>query len=401
MTSYHVDFFETEVYDYHRSALQEHCEDIVHSLLKELNISKSSSPKIEVRFPDPVKLLTTKRKYVRKTFPVTPNCIIFNKSIMAKHPHIELNTTSVFKSRYDMRKVLDSEEACREHLEKLRWNGEPICPSCGSQRENHYRMKTRGVYKGQYKCRDCRSTFSVTVGTIFEKSQIPLTKWFEAVFLFNSGKKGISSLQLQREIGVTQKTAWFMLSRLRNAVTNRIDFEFEGIVQVDETFVGGKNQNRTKAKRVANTQGRSLKTKVPVFGMLNDGLVYAEVVKDTRGKTLKTIIRDKVKEGSVVVSDGWQGYRGLHRDYVHQVIPHNRNIFKKDGYHTNGIEGFWSLLKRGLVGMYHSVSHKHLHLYCDEFAYRYNTRKLKVGEQFNLLLINSDERLTYKELITE
>lgn len=317
---------------------------------------------------------------------------------MAKHPDIELNTTSVFKSMFDMQKSLNTEEKCREHLEKLRWNGEPICPKCGSQRENHYRIKTRGEYKGRYKCKDCALPFSVTVGTIFEKSTIPLQKWFMAIFLFTTGKKGISSLQLHRSIGVTQKTAWFMLQRLRNSVYNRVEFQFEGITQVDETFIGGKNKNRNKDKKVAKTQGRSLKTKTPVFGMLNAGMVYTKVVRNTKGKTLKTIIRSKVKGGSVVVSDGWMGYRGL-LDYNHKIIQHNLGIFKSGPYHTNGIEGFWSHLKRGLIGMYQFVSPKHLHLYCEEFAYRYNIRTLSEGEKFNLTLINSDERLTYEDLI--
>ena len=133
--------------------------------------------------------------------------------------------------------------------------------------------------------------------------------------------------------------------------------------------------------------------------MLNDGLVYTQVVKNTKGKTLKTIIRSKVKQGSILVSDGWVGYRGLQHEYSHKIIKHNLGVFKNGSYHTNGIEGFWSLLKRGIIGSYHYTSDKHLHRYCDEFAYRYNIRSLSQGEQFNLTLINSDERLSYKELI--
>jgi transposase-like protein len=377
--------------------LTETVEDILKIILTQCGIEVPKP--ISVRFPDPIKLLTSRRNKVRKTLPVTPKSINFNKTKMAKHPDIELNTAQVFKSVFDMMSTLNSEKACREHLEKLRWNGEPICPHCGSQRENHYRILTRGEDKGRYKCKDCRLPFSVTIGTIFEKSTIPLQKWFMAVNLFTSNKKGVSSHQLQREIGVTQKTAWFMLCRLRNSIHNRVDFEFDGITQVDETYVGGKNKNRSKGKKVENTQGRSLKTKTPVFGMLNNGLVYTEVVKNTKGKTLKTIIRSKVKEGSILVSDGWVGYRGLHHEYSHEIIKHNLGVFKNGSYHTNGIEGFWSLLKRGIVGMYHYTSDKHLHRYCDEFAYRYNIRTLSQGEQFNLTLINSDERLSYKDLI--
>jgi transposase-like protein len=389
--------YEQVNHEYEPNALHQTAEDILQVILIQCGI-EAPQP-IQIRFPDPIKLLTTCRNKVRKTLPVTPKSIIFNKTNMAKHPDIELNTAKVFKSVFDMVSNLNSKKACREHLEQLRWNGEPICPHCGSQRENHYKILTRGEDKGRYKCKDCRLPFSVTIGTIFEKSTIPLPKWFMAVNLFTSNKKGVSSHQLMREIGVTQKTAWFMLSRLRNSISNRVEFEFDGITQVDETYVGGKNKNRSKGKKVENTQGRSLKTKTPVFGMLNNGLVYTQVVKNTRGKTLKTIINSKVKKGSIIVSDGWQDYRGLSQEYSHEIIKHNLGVFKKGSYHTNGIEGFWGLLKRGIVGMYHYTSEKHLHRYCDEFAYRYNIRTLSQGEQFNLTLINSDERLSYKELI--
>jgi transposase-like protein len=324
--------------------------------------------------------------------------IIFNKSIMAKHPDIELYTASVFKSLIQMIKTLNTEEACREHLEKLLWNGEPICPHCGSQRLNHYKLKADGIFKGLYKCKDCRRRFTVTVGTMFEGSPVPLTKWFLAIYLFTSHKKGISSVQLGKDIDVTQKTAWYMLSRIRNTFQNDTDFQFEELAQVDETFIGGKNKNRNKKKKVENTQGRSVKTKTPVFGMLSEGLVYTQVIPDTKGKTLKTIIKAKIKAGGLIVSDGWMGYRGLSADYQHEIIFHNKGIFKNGPYHTNGIEGFWSHLKRGIIGIYHSISPKHLHKYCDEFAYRYNTRQMTDGERFNLSLINADRRLSYREL---
>jgi transposase-like protein len=383
--------------DFEPTPFQEACEDFLRVLLVQYGIELPQP--VFVRLPEPIKLLITRSKKARKTLPVTPKSIIFNKTNMSKHIDIETDTAQIFKSVYDMGKILNSEKACREHLELLRWNGEPICPHCGSQRENHYRIKKRGEDRGYYKCKDCRSPFSVTIGTIFEKSTVPLEKWFRAVFLFTANKKGLSSYQLMREISVTQKTAWFMLSRLRNSVRCREDFEFDGITQVDETFVGGKNKNRSKGKKIPNTQGRSTKTKTPVFGMLNNGIVYTEVVGNTEGDTLKGIINAKVKKGSTIVSDGWKGYTGLHKHYSHKVIQHNLGYFKKGSYHTNGIEGFWGLLKRGIVGIYHFTSDKHLHRYCDEFAYRYNIRTMSLGEQFNLTLINCDERLSYKELI--
>jgi len=351
-------------------------------------------------FPDPVELLTTSQKYVRKTLPITSKSINFNKTKMAKHPEIEIDTARIFKSKYDMNEALTTEQACREHLEKLRWNGEPICPHCGSQRENHYKLKEKKVFRGLYKCKDCRKRFTVTVGTMFEGSHISLKKWFEAIFIFSAHKKGISSLQLARDLGVSPKTAWFMLSRIRNSFANDAEFEFDGITQVDETYVGGKNRNRNKHKKIHNTQGRSLKAKVPVFGMLCDGLVYVQVVKNTQRKTLAPIIYKRVKVGCTVVTDGWGAYKKLSKNYEHKVIQHNLGVYKSGPYHTNGIEGFWSLLKRGLYGIYHAVSPKHLNKYCDEFAYRYNTRQMKDGERFNMSLIYADRRLTFKELVS-
>ncbi len=348
---------------------------------------------------EPRELLTNKRKYVRKTLPITPKSIIFNKTKMAKHPDIELDTAQIFKSILQMVDNLNTDHACREHLEKLRWNGEPICPHCGSQRENHYKLKERKVFKGLYKCKDCRKRFTVTVGTIFEGSHLSLRKWFMAIYLFSSHKKGISSLQLHRDLEVSIKTAWFMLSRIRHTFANNVEFKFDGITQVDETYVGGKNRNRNKNKKIHNTQGRSLKAKVPVFGMLCDGLVYVKVVDSTGSNTLMPIIREKVKSGCVVVTDGWKAYRKLEKDYQHKVINHSMGIYKTGHYHTNGIEGFWSVLKRGVNGIYHAVSPKHLQKYCDEFAYRYNTRHMTDGERFNLSLINADDRLSFRELV--
>lgn len=233
-----------EIYpDFEPTALDETCEDILRHLLIECGLEEA--PKyVSHLFPDPVKLLITRKNKVRKTLPVTPKFINFNKTQMAKHPNIDPNTAKIFKSVFDMMSTLNSEKACREHLEKLRWNGEPICPHCGSQRENHYKIKGRTEEKFRYKCKDCRLPFTVTLGTIFEKSTIPLQKWFMTIYLFTTNKKGISSHQLMRDIGVTQKSAWFMLSRIRNSIRCRVDFEFDGITQIDETYVGGKNKNR-------------------------------------------------------------------------------------------------------------------------------------------------------------
>lgn len=335
-----------------------------------------------------------------KTLPTSLKFIKFNKSKMTKYPEIETDNTTIYKSIFHMMSSLNTDQDCRNHLEELLWGGIPTCKHCGSQREDHYRIKSRGEHKGYYKCKDCRMPFSVLIGTMFDSSKISLKKWFMAIYIFSSHKKGISSHQLHRDLEVTQKTAWFMLSRIRESFGASEDFVFDGITQVDETYVGGKNKNRIKKKKLSRSQGRSLKGKVPVFGMLGDnGLVYAEVVPNVKAATLKDIIRPKVKDGSIIVSDGYKAYDSLWWRYKHVTINHSGGYFKNGPYHTNGIEGFWSHLKRGINGIYHSVSRKHLQRYCDEYAFRYNTRKMSEGERFNLSLINADEVLRYRDLI--
>jgi len=294
---------------------------------------------------------------------------------------------------------LNTEQKCREHLEELIWYKDPICTNCLSERPDHYKLKKNGEFNGIYKCKDCRTNFNVKIGTMFENSAIPLRKWFYAIYIFTSHKKGISSHQLAKDICVTQKTAWFMLSRIRNSFKSEKVKDFDGVTQVDETFVGGKNQKKSWQKRVENTQGRSTKTKTVVFGLLSNGKVTTEIVPNTKGKTLTTVIKNMVKEGSIVVSDGWRGYSEVYKNYEHKRIPHNKGQYVKDNYHTNSIEGFWSLLKRGILGIYHSVSPKHLQKYCDEFAFRYNTKDYDEGNRFNLALYCSVERLTYEQLI--
>lgn len=191
-----------------------------------------------------------------------------------------------------------------------------------------------------------------------------------------------------------------MLGRLRNTFKEKSTVNFTGSTQADETFIGGKNKNRHEHKKVKESQGRSIKDKTPVFGLLNNGQVSTEVVTDTKASTLKPIIEKMIEKGSIVITDEWGAYNGLNADYQHEVLKHNDGQFVNDNnFHTNSVEGFWSLLKRGIYGIYHSASPKHLNKYCDEFSYRYNTRNITDGNRFNLSLVNADERLTYKQLI--
>lgn len=287
-------------------------------------------------------------------------------------PLIQTKFTA-FTSFAKMLEVLPDDNSCREYLELIRWNGEPRCPQCGYT--DSYRLKTKGVFKGLYKCSNCRERFTVTVGTMFEGSHISLRKWFIAIYIFSSHKKGISSHQLAKDLGITQKSAWFMLGRIRLAFEVKEVKQMDGVISADETFVGGKNKNRHADKKVLESQGRSVKDKTPVLGMLKaGGDVHTTVVPDTKATTLKPIIKNMVADGSIIVTDEWLGYSGLSKDFPHVVINHNEDEYVRGAFHTNGIENFWSVLKRGIYGIYHQVSPKHLHRYCNEFSYRYNAR---------------------------
>lgn len=286
-----------------------------------------------------------------------------------------------------------NEETCIAFLEQIRWDGNPQCPHCKCKKV--YRTK-RG-----YKCsnKECYKKFSIRVGTIFENSKIKLRLWFAAIYLCTAHKKGISSLQLHRDLGVTQKTAWFMLMRIREMVRQNNPVMLEGESQADETFVGGKNKNRHESKKVKNSQGRSVKDKTPVLGIVSDKKVRTFVVPDTKAKTLKPLINKTVKSGSILVTDEWKAYLSMSQDYDHKVVKHKEKQYVMNGFHTNSIEGFWSILKRGIYGIYHNVSREHLSRYCDEFSYRYNTRELKDSQRFANSLENIESRLTYKQLI--
>lgn len=297
-----------------------------------------------------------------------------------------------FNSLLELLDYFNEESTCIEFLEQMRWKGEPKCPHC----------KCKKVYRTNrgFKCsnKDCYKKFSVKVGTIFENSKIKLRLWFAAIYLCTAHKKGISSLQLHRDIGVSQKTAWFMLHRIREMIKQKNPQMLEGEVQCDETYVGGKNKNRHADKKIKQSQGRSTKDKTPVFGMVNKKRVVTRVVSDTKAVTLKPIINDMVKQGSIVVTDEWLGYKGVSSTHDHQVIKHKERQFVSNGFHTNSIEGFWSLLKRGIYGIYHNVSREHLMRYCDEFSYRYNTREIKDCERFVHSMNNVEGRLKYKQL---
>jgi len=299
-----------------------------------------------------------------------------------------------FKNLQQLIVAFSDESVCKDYMAQLRWDGKPCCPYCANEKIYNIEDNKR------YKCATCKKKFSVTVGTIMEDSNIPLSKWFMALYLCTSHKKGISSHQLAKDIGITQKSAWHMIHRIREMARLKNPTTLTGTVQVDESFFGGKNKNRHRNKKVKDSQGRSVKDKTPVFGLLSDGKVNAGVVPDTKAVTLKPIIDLMVEKGAIVVSDEWGAYNGLNSDFQHEVVRHNDGTYVNEGgFHTNSLEGFWSLFKRGIFGIYHKVSAKHLNRYCDEFAFRYNTRAMGEAQRFDMALTRLETTLSYKQLI--
>jgi transposase-like protein len=302
------------------------------------------------------------------------------------------------------------EQVCIDAVAAMRWPDGPRCPDClGENAKNPYYIKTQK----RWKCRYCRRQFSVKVGTVFEESPIALQKWLPALWLLTSCKNGVSSWELHRALGVSQKTAWFMLHRLRLAMKapdmgTKLGSNDGGEVEVDETFVGGIVKNMHKDRKLRATQKGGVGphgNKTIVQGMLDRDArrVRARIVPNVQRETLQAEILDNVKFGSTVYTDDWIGYDGLHNRFVHDVINHATQ-YVNGRIHTNGIENFWSLLKRGLKGTYVAVEPFHLERYIDEQAFRYNNRGTKDNpltdsDRFLLALSQvANKRLTYKEL---
>ncbi|HTM25701.1 MAG TPA: IS1595 family transposase [Vicinamibacterales bacterium] len=294
-------------------------------------------------------------------------------------------------------------DVCLAAAIQLRWGGGPVsCPTCGAT-DVHF-IATRRIWRCSQQHE--RRQFSVKIGTVMEDSPIPLDKWLVAIWLLANAKNGISSYELHRAIGVTQKTAWFLLHRIRLAMQSQSFAKMSGEVELDETFIGGKarNMHHTKRERMGITQGKSMAGKVAVLGLLErhsakGSQIRLAQIPNNKRRHLMPHIMQHVERGTTVHTDSLPSYTSLESDYTHNVIDHAEKYV--DGQvHTNGLENFWSLLKRAIRGTYVSVEPFHLFRYLDEQCFRFNNRKLTDAERFAYAAATIvGKRLTYKELI--
>ncbi len=300
----------------------------------------------------------------------------------------KLPTNLVEATRY-----FSDPQVCVEFVAALRWPEGPVCPSC--EGKDHSYLKTRQIWK----CKSCKKQFSVKVGTIFTDSPISLDKWLVAIWIFANSKNGVSSHELARTIGVTQKTAWFLNHRIRLAMFAESFEKLSGEVEVDETFVGGKFKNMHKGKKPQKVPALGPAGKTVVLGLrMRGGRMRAEVVPNVRAHTLQRRVREHVEPGSALYTDQLRSYRTLRGDYDHAMVDHAERYV--DGkVSVNQVENFWTLLKRGLVGTYVSVAPFHLFRYLDERLFTYNERHRDDYGRFKLALASiSRRRLTYDEL---
>ena len=297
----------------------------------------------------------------------------------------------------DLIKAFPTEQSCIDHLEILRWNGNVVSPFDPTS-------KVYNCKGNKYKCKETGKYFNVKTDTIFDNTKMELQKWFMAIWLVTSHKKGISSLQLGRDLGITQKSAWFMLQRIRNCFGLNDDSQdkLKGEVEIDETYVGGKSKNRpAKIRRDKSEETKGKYKKSAVLGMVErGGSVRAMHVESASELSLVPPIVNNISFDATIYTDELSSYSKLKRVYDHKTVKHGQGEYVRGRVSTNSIESFWALLKRGIYGIYHFTSKKHLQLYVDEFVFRYNTRKHTTeSERFNLLLNNIENRITYKQLI--
>jgi transposase-like protein len=299
-----------------------------------------------------------------------------------------------FDSLFDLLAAFPDEQACIDHVRAFRWRDGEFCPHCGGTRI--YEFSDRKTFK----CGDCRQRFSIKVGTIFESTKLPLRKWFMAIWMITNHPKGIASTTMAKDLDITQKTAWFVLHRVRHAArTKSFNMPLKGIVEVDETWVGGKDYNRHSDKKSGGRGGKG-SGKIPVIGAVERrGHVVAHVLDRMTKKGAHEFVRETVSdEVDLLATDESFAYKDLH-EYPHESVHHESGKYVIGSAHTNTIESVWALLKRQIIGIHHWVSAKHLHRYVSEMTWRFNRRDMAVTARMNDLFNGVEGHLTYKALI--
>ena len=302
-----------------------------------------------------------------------------------------------FDSLYSLFEAFPDEQSCIDHLRSIRWRDGEFCPHCGGTRIYHFSDRKT------FKCGepDCRQRFSIKVGTIFEDTKLPLRKWFAAIWMITNHPKGIASTTLAKDLKITQKSAWFVLHRLRHAArTNSFNAPLKGTVEADSTFVGGKEKNRHSSDRKGGGQGGA--GKEIVLGMVErNGELRARHVDQNTKAAVQGEVKKNVERKSVLMTDEDMAFAGLAEDYLHLAVRHSIGEYVRGAgvIHTNSIESVWAQLNRQIIGTHHWVSPKHLQKYVDEMSWRFNRRDLKPSPRMNDIFAFVEGRLTYKALI--
>jgi transposase-like protein len=302
-----------------------------------------------------------------------------------------------FKTLIDFMDYFKDEAICMAHFAEMRFRNGEYCPHC--KHSEIYKFKDGK----RYRCASCKTDFTIKTKTLFGDSKIPLRKWYIAMYLISSCGKGISSIQLAQKLGVTQKTAWFIDHRIRAAM-KQDDKPLTGIVEADETWIGGKYKNMHAKKRRALGPGTGGFGKTPVFGMkTREGVIRAQIIKEVSFAEIHPIIRANIAKGSTLYSDEHRAYNCLNREYNRGVVRHGCGEYVVGNCWTNGIESFWAVFKRGYHGVYHWMSKKHLQRYVNEFVFRANHRLNALQSVFHVLVENITQtmQLTYQELTYE